>query len=84
MFFLIFALKHRLWVLVRTASETPKIYVLSINKKKVQNFHLKIIIFKAVKNCNNLHRRVFVMSRRYEKSVIVKGSTCIQLNIMFV
>ena len=29
--------------------------------KNVKHFHLKIIIFKAVKNCNVLHRCVFVM-----------------------
>ena len=32
--FLIFALKHRLWVLVRTAS-LPAIYVLSVNMEIV-------------------------------------------------
>ena len=39
----------------------PKIYVLSKNKKTVKKNHLKIIIFEAVKNCNKLYRRVFVM-----------------------
>ena len=48
-FFLIFALKHRLWVLVRTTSRVPTIYV------------LKIIVFTAVKNCRILHGRGFVM-----------------------
>ena len=48
--FLIFALKHRLWVLVRTASI-----------KKSHFFYLKIIIFTAVKNRSILHGRVFVM-----------------------
>ena len=48
--FLIFAPKHRLWVLVRTASarrfyRVPTIYVLSKNKKNIEknsteNFHL--------------------------------------------
>ena len=47
-FFLIFSLKHRLWVLVRTAScFEQKI------RKKNHNFHLKIIIFIAVKYCSN-------------------------------
>ena len=32
--FFIFALKHRLWVLVRAALHVPIIYVLSKNKKK--------------------------------------------------
>ena len=59
-YFLIFALKHRLWVLVRTAS-VPTIYVLSKNKKNIKKFHLKIIIFTAVKNCSILYRRVFIM-----------------------
>ena len=38
----------------------PKIYVLSKNKKNVKNIHLKIIISEVMKNCNILHRRVFV------------------------
>ena len=54
-FFLIFALKHRLWVLV------PTIYVLSKNKKNITIFHLKIIFLTPVKNCSILHGRVFVM-----------------------
>ena len=41
--FLIFALKHRLWV--------PTINVLSKNKKNIIFFHLKINIFTAVKYC---------------------------------
>ena len=52
-----FALKHRLRVLVRTAS----IHILA--KKRYKNFHLKIIIFTAVKNCCMLHERVFVMQQ---------------------
>ena len=54
-YFLIFALKHRLWVLVRTASV----------KKTIRIFHLKIIVFTNVKYCSILHsfiiRRVCVM-----------------------
>ena len=47
---LISAQKHRLWVLVRTASprrfkRVPTIYVLSRNMKKYQNFYLKIYFF---------------------------------------
>ena len=47
-YFLIFALKHRLWVRVRTASlvSVSTIYVLSKNKKNITIFHLKIIIFQ--------------------------------------
>ena len=52
-FFLIFALKHRLWVLT--------IYALSKNKKNITIFHLKISIFTAVENRSMLHGRVFVM-----------------------
>ena len=48
--FLIFALKHRLWVLVRTASLrrfycVPTINVVSKNKKNITFCHLKITIF---------------------------------------
>ena len=44
LFFLIFAPKHRLWVLVRTASprrflRVPTIYVLSENKKNINTFY---------------------------------------------
>ena len=42
--FLIFAPKHRLWVLVRTASAVPTIYVLSKYKKNSKNLLLKIFI----------------------------------------
>ena len=52
--FLFFALKHRLWVLVRTPSmrrflSVPTIYVLSQSKKNITIFHLKITNFTAVK-----------------------------------
>ena len=50
-FFLIFALKHRFKV---PNLNVPKIYVLSKNKKNVTIFHLKIIIFTAVKYCSIL------------------------------
>ena len=52
-FFLIFAPKHRLWVLT--------INVLSKNKKNIKNFHLKINISTAMKYCCILHGRVIVM-----------------------
>ena len=42
--FLIFAQKHRLWVLVRTASLST-IYVLSRNAKNIRDFYLKIFSF---------------------------------------
>ena len=62
--FLIFALKHRLWVLVRTASLIEAVltcthnYVLSKNKTF---FHLKIIIFTALKSRSISHGHVFVI-----------------------
>ena len=63
--FLIFALKHRWWVLVKTASQSTHVYPQSIIwAKKEENitiFHLKIIILTAVKNCYVLHGHVFVM-----------------------
>ena len=64
-FFLIFALKHRLWVLVRTASLRrfqclPTIYVLRKNMKIIKKILMKIFIFTAVKNRCMLHGRVFV------------------------
>ena len=48
--FLISAQRHRLWVLVRTASSrrflrVPTIYVLSRNVKNIRIFYLKIFIF---------------------------------------
>ena len=67
-YFLIFALKHRLWVQVRTASLRNEAVLscthnlfLGENKKNTTIFHPKIIIFKAVKNHSILHRRVFVI-----------------------
>ena len=51
-YFLIFALKQRLWVHLRTTSLGQK-------------FQLKIVIFTAVKKCSILHGRVFVMKVLY-------------------
>ena len=39
----------------------PTINVLSKNKKNIKKFHLKIIIFTAVKYCSILHGHVCVM-----------------------
>ena len=58
---IIFALKHRLWVLVRTASRAPTINVLSKNKKNITFCHLKITIFTVMKYRRILHVHVFVM-----------------------
>ena len=60
-YFLIFGLKYRLWVLVRTPKRVPTINVLSKNKKNITIFHLKIIFLPAVKYCSILHGHVFVM-----------------------
>ena len=43
--FLISAQKHRLWVLVWTASRVPTIYILSRNMKHIRVFYLKIFSF---------------------------------------
>ena len=64
--FLIFAPKHRLWVLVRTTSarrfyHVPTIYVLSKNKKNIKIFQLKIFNFLKLKNLCILHGQIFVM-----------------------
>ena len=56
-FFLIFALKHRLWVL-----RVPTINVWSKNKKNIAIFQLKISIFTVAKNYRILHGRVCVMA----------------------
>ena len=64
-FFLIFALKHRLWLLVRTAlvrrvTSTRNICL----EQKRENYHffnLKFVIFTVVKNRCILHGYVFVM-----------------------
>ena len=52
--FFYFAKKHRLWVLVRTASprrfqRVPTIYVLSRNMKNIRLFYMKIFLFLVVK-----------------------------------
>ena len=39
----------------------PQSMFKSKNKKNIKHFHLKIIIFRAVKYCSLLHRRIFVM-----------------------
>ena len=66
LFFLIFAPKHRLRVLVRNASprrfqRVPTIYVLSKNKKNMKNFLLKSFNFYNFRKICTLHGHVFVM-----------------------
>ena len=58
--FLISAQKHRLWVLVRTAS-VPTIYVLIRNMKNIRVFLSENFQFLEVKLSIYLNRRVFVM-----------------------
>ena len=64
--FHISAKKHRLWVLVRTASpmrfqRIPTIYVLCRDVKNNSIFLSEIFQFLGVKFCIYLRRRVFVM-----------------------
>ena len=71
-YFLIFALKHILWVLDKTGSmrrflRVPTIYILSKNMKIVKQIQLKTVIFTAVKNRCILHGCVFVLK---------EGDTC--------
>ena len=49
-----------------TRYRVPTINVLSKNKKNITFFHLKIIIFTAVKNRCILHGRVFVMFAKFQ------------------
>ena len=86
--FLIFAPKHRLWVLVRTASP---IYVLSKNKKNIEIFQMKFSIFIGEKNLYILHGQVFVMSIPSDLAAIImlswpSGSfkICLLVDFMFV
>ena len=58
-YFLNFALKHRLWVLVNSSNVYQQSYVLSKNKKTIAIFHMKMIMFTAVEYCSILHRCVF-------------------------
>ena len=79
-YFLIFASKHRLWVLVRTA--VPTIDVLNKNKKNIRIFRLKINIFTAVKYCCILHGRVCIMSDPWDRFVYPFHKLMIVSNIM--
>ena len=60
--FLIFALKHRLWLLIRTASDrVPTINVLSKNIKKIKIILTKFPFFTAEKFLSILQGNIFVM-----------------------
>ena len=62
-YFLIFALKHILWVhVILRFKRVPTIYVLEQKYENCQTNQLKII-FTAVKNRCILHGRVFVMMK---------------------
>ena len=64
--FLISAQRHRLWVLVRTASAQPTIYVLSRNVENIRIFS-DFFYFLVVKFSVYLNRRVFVMVLQTEQ-----------------
>ena len=57
------------------------VYVLSKNKKNITIFHLKIIIFTAVKNCCILHGRVIVMRYSVSLSAIDLISNLLQVKM---
>ena len=61
-YFLIFALKHILWVLVTEAILTcANNLCFEQNYKKVKKIQLKIVIFSAMKNRCIINWRVFVL-----------------------
>ena len=61
--FLIFAPKHRLWVLIRTeVLMCTHNLCFEKNKKNIKKILLNILIFYNFKNLCILHGRVFVMS----------------------
>ena len=80
---LISAQKHRLWVLVRTASlrrfsRVPTIYVLSrYIYEKHPNFYLKMFIFWWKKFSVYLNRHVFVMNEIMSCIFTIKLRLCI-------
>ena len=58
-FFLIFALKHRSWVLTEVALTCA--HGLCFEQKQEKISFLKIQVLTAVKNCSILYRRVSMM-----------------------
>ena len=74
-YFLIFDQKHRLWVLVRTASARPRrggsnLYIHTINVlsniiKNIKKFPMKSLIFTAEKVLCILHGQVVVMGKTF-------------------
>ena len=82
--FFIFCSKHRLWVLVRTASarrfkRVPTIYVLSKIRKNIKNFHLNIIICTAVRYCSILHGHICVMEN-HNRNTVFSGKVLLNPN----
>ena len=59
--FLVFALKHRLWVHVRYV---PTIYVSEQMNKGILHFQMKIVIFAAIKIRSILLRYMYVVVMR--------------------
>ena len=62
-FFLFFALKQRLWVLVSHEAVLTCIHnqCFEQNKENITLFHMQIIVFTVVKICSILHGHVFVI-----------------------
>ena len=61
-YFLIFALKHILWVLVRTASTCTHNICFEQKYENRKTNQLKTVIFTAVNSPCMFHGRVFVMN----------------------
>ena len=80
-YFLIFALKQILWILVRTASINETVLTCTNNicfEQKYENSkknRLKIVIFTAVKNRCILHGRVLVMIYEQDKTLALINKT---------
>ena len=74
-YFLIFALKHKLWVFVRTASTCT--HNICFEPKYEKSKKQSTVIFTDVKYCSILHRRVCVIlgydTHRNDRSVNPHG-----------
>ena len=76
-----FCLKHRMWVLVRTASSrrlerVPTIYILSRYMKNIRIFICKFSVFGGEIFSINLNKRVFVMLVRIFTGLILDSQGC--------
>ena len=79
-----FAPKHRLWVLVRTALarqfyHVPTIYVLSINMKNMIKILLKIFNFHIFRKICISHGRIFVMFQSFNEYFSAEHSRLLSL-----